>query len=1464
MAVTTRRALVKSTVGAVALASATALDAALDSSPLHPGTHVLVILVAAALAASGARSLLRPKARPKVLALTTVIVSIAAIALSANGLVDRSQRAGLAEAWHDEETARLERRADLLQVSVDRLLDRIEEPIARARELAARAPKSGPPDTRDRAFEFVRQISAGRPAANSRLSITLFDSERQALAWTGGVHAVPTELLVLSIPPASTKVVAVDADGLARCLALAHPFKDSDLLLVVESSIRSIYDPRVLEEAIPPPALLPEIDRIAFTSYRRPPLALQDLFQREGERFAPEGTSRPMLNVAVRARDRSLLGYVTLTGRSAEAAEDDLAGRHRRAAGLIVLATGGLLLGMAILPRSGSTQVPSGRELGIQITRIAGVWGFRCLFMLFPLPITLGGQALDDPALFSTSGFLGLFGSPEAFLLTAMALLATGVVTSLATTRVITAATGSARRRGAWWCLALLLVSAFVLGATVPAEASIFVKNARVDILTAQPLSPSAARLTMQIAAVFALMGLVLPLLTFAWGAIWAAPFGLARGAPPPPLPTEETLRWIALLLVPAAFGSCVVLELTLQPAATEALREFVEQDLITIVKWAPTERRLALQDAIRSIESFPALADRVAATDPGGDPTLAYDLWQATPLATKRYSASLFVVDAAGRLLSRYSRNFPPILDEGRQEPEDPGEDQIVPFVAGPRGREVRALHVHTILRRHGVAIGAVTVHLRFDFGSLPPLSLPTPIEEALGEESRVSSLLPPWARSIGLSVYDSQGLPLAASARETPLPPEQRALVLTDSSARRWLVRRIAGVRTHELFFSTADPTTPANYLVALSFPEPGWITRAARALKFLAQGVACLMLLMAPWWAASAVRLGWRMSPFRLVETLTRTHYRRLVAAFLTASVAPLTVLAVALTEYITSEIEIDVRERGWTVLKAARDQLEDFAVVQGTEGPFDDAYLYNLTETVGEELSLYTNGVLRATSQREIYLFGGAPIRLDGDVYRAIEIEGQRVVLGNVEIGGRTYRTINGVVSLGLAGEGVLSILLASQPAEVERRALEVYDVLLLTTASVLIFMTILAYALGRRIAAPIRRLSAAAARITLGDLNAEVESLTRDETGDLVASFNAMARALRRQRDDLEQRGNYIEKILLNATTGVLSVDFRGRVVTINPAAVMILGIRDLGAGQDLLARLSESKDFDSLRGALRHALDAAPQPREIESEIGAAAETRHARTRIVPFLEGSGFLIFLDDVTETVRSNRLSAWAEMARRIAHEIKNPLTPIQLSADHLRRVFADGSPGFPAVLEECLRTIGEQVVSLRAIAAQFGDYARVPEMRREPTPMREFLEEVIRPYRAAPPLGVVVECDLDGDLGTMEIDRTMISQALVNLIENALQAMPRGGNLMLRAESGGPPGSRSLRISISDTGVGMDGEALARAFEPYFSTKGTGTGLGMAIARRAVDEHRGRIELSSAPMKGTTARVILPVD
>ncbi|HXI04323.1 MAG TPA: ATP-binding protein, partial [Candidatus Saccharimonadales bacterium] len=594
-------------------------------------------------------------------------------------------------------------------------------------------------------------------------------------------------------------------------------------------------------------------------------------------------------------------------------------------------------------------------------------------------------------------------------------------------------------------------------------------------------------------------------------------------------------------------------------------------------------------------------------------------------------------------------------------------------------------------------------------------------------------------------------------------------------------------------------------------------------------------------------------------------TRTHYRRLVTTFLLAALAPLTLLTLALTNFVRSEVSQDVIEHGWTVLGSLRHQVEDFGLVQEFGGIPDDAYLYSLTEESAEELSLFTDGVLRATSDREMYDLGIQPRRLSGDVQRRVELEGRRVVLDQVRIGHERYHRIHGVVSLGPPHDGILSILLASESPEIARRARQIYDVMLIAYASVIFVMGLVAYVLARRIARPIRHLSQAAARIATGDLRAEVTSTARDETGDLVESFNAMARALRRQRDALEERGNYIEKILLNATTGVLSVDLLGKLVTFNPIAASLLGIEGLSVGADLPARLETREDCAPVAQALRSCLQIPSRTREVEAELGGGEEKRNVRVKIVPFTEGAGLLIFLEDVTETVRSNRLAMWAEMARRIAHEIKNPLTPIKLSADHIRRVFADHSADFPRVLGECLRTIDEQIENLRVIAKQFSAYARHPEIRKEAIPVREFLEDVIRPYRVAPPPGVTVECDFGEEDGTAQIDRTILSQALVNMIENSLQAMPAGGRLALRASaSPAAGGKRMLTIEIADTGVGMDRNALARAFEPYFSTKGSGTGLGMAIARRAVEEHQGTIDLASEPQQGTTARITIPLD
>jgi nitrogen fixation/metabolism regulation signal transduction histidine kinase len=226
---------------------------------------------------------------------------------------------------------------------------------------------------------------------------------------------------------------------------------------------------------------------------------------------------------------------------------------------------------------------------------------------------------------------------------------------------------------------------------------------------------------------------------------------------------------------------------------------------------------------------------------------------------------------------------------------------------------------------------------------------------------------------------------------------------------------------------------------------------------------------------------------------------------------------------------------------------------------------------------------------------------------------------------------------------------------------------------------------------------------------------------------------------------------------------------------------------------------------------------------------------------------------------ELQRTHRLEAWAEMARQVAHEIKNPLTPIQLSSEHLMRVNKDKGEPLTPVLEECVTSILSQVKLLRQISAEFSSFASRPTPHPAPASLSELIPSVVEPYITGLGGRIAIEVDVPASLPTVIVDRVLLARALTNMIENALHAMPGSGTLTIRAVAG----PSTIRLSVTDTGTGMDAEALRRIFEPYFSTKATGTGLGLTIAKRNVELNGGKIYVESALGKGTTVLIELPV-
>jgi len=218
----------------------------------------------------------------------------------------------------------------------------------------------------------------------------------------------------------------------------------------------------------------------------------------------------------------------------------------------------------------------------------------------------------------------------------------------------------------------------------------------------------------------------------------------------------------------------------------------------------------------------------------------------------------------------------------------------------------------------------------------------------------------------------------------------------------------------------------------------------------------------------------------------------------------------------------------------------------------------------------------------------------------------------------------------------------------------------------------------------------------------------------------------------------------------------------------------------------------------------------------------------------------------------------------MARQVAHDIKNPLTPIQLSAEHAQRVNLDRGRPLSPVLDECVAAILSQVKLLRQISAEFSSFASSPTPRPESTALPALIEEVVEPYRTGLVNRIAIDVHAEHGLPLVTIDRTLFARALTNVIENALHAMPGSGRLTVASRQSSVGRRQALIVEVTDTGVGMDADALNKIFEPYFSTKATGTGLGLTIAKRNIELNGGTIAVSSQRGIGTTVTMTVPVE
>jgi nitrogen fixation/metabolism regulation signal transduction histidine kinase len=374
----------------------------------------------------------------------------------------------------------------------------------------------------------------------------------------------------------------------------------------------------------------------------------------------------------------------------------------------------------------------------------------------------------------------------------------------------------------------------------------------------------------------------------------------------------------------------------------------------------------------------------------------------------------------------------------------------------------------------------------------------------------------------------------------------------------------------------------------------------------------------------------------------------------------------------------------------------------------------------------------------------------------------------------------------------------------------------------------------------------------------------------DELGALTQSFNTMTRrladassAMEQNKKELENAKTYLESILGNLSAGVLAFDEQLHLRTANAAAENILGVQFSDAGGNTLSEWHKAYPaLQPLADEVSRRIDeTAGKVWENQVEVSGATGARTLLVRGTRIAEsaGGGYVVVFDDITRLLHAQRDAAWGEVARRLAHEIKNPLTPIQLSAERMEHKLKGKLPEAETeMVKRSTAIIVNQVAALKSMVDDFSEYARSAKLRAEPISLNSLVREVLGLYES---MGVRLIAELEPMMPKIRGDETLLRQVLHNLMQNALDALVGTDNPQILVKTERAPAG--VRLSISDNGSGFDDNLLSKVFEPYVTSKSKGTGLGLAIVKKIIEEHQGQVQAANVPPHGASVSIVLPL-
>ena len=452
------------------------------------------------------------------------------------------------------------------------------------------------------------------------------------------------------------------------------------------------------------------------------------------------------------------------------------------------------------------------------------------------------------------------------------------------------------------------------------------------------------------------------------------------------------------------------------------------------------------------------------------------------------------------------------------------------------------------------------------------------------------------------------------------------------------------------------------------------------------------------------------------------------------------------------------------------------------------------------------------------------------------------------------------------------ESVQAVYQDYQELSFARDALKKVFALTLTLVLMLAMLSAVSFAfvLSRRLSAPLGLLAEGTRAIASGNYDIVLPAQGKDELGILVRSFNSMTKQLReatlatdKHRSEIEAARGYLEAILANLSSGVLALDDQYAVRACNPAAVQILGVTGKSVQQTTLSALAEKqptlKSFSEVVMAHLQKPDILEWQEQLEISGQQGTQVLLVRGSRLPAGSDSGYVVVFDDISNLIQAQRNAAWGEVARRLAHEIKNPLTPIQLSAERLEHKLTGKLDAADAqVLQRATHTIVSQVTALKSMVNEFSEYARAPALNLSELDLNGLIMEVLALYE---PSGIKINLDIPKSSALVRGDATMLRQVLHNLLQNAQDALQEKPEPSIQISSLKRNGM--IRLTIADNGSGFPEELITRAFEPYVTTKHHGTGLGLAIVKKIVEEHHGEIHIRNRTEGGAAITIVLPL-